>query len=266
MFNILWSKIFGIDKFEEKLLIYHGYRRNSIITWKKRTGLKWPCVRKILSEFVLFSATDIRRLFKESVEENADIFNDKCYYCSFGDPGKSGGVVLYEFKKALPQFSSKVIEISQIPKLPSQSNIVFLDDILGTGRQSEKYITTRLNMLLNPSHNAYLLTLCATPQGIERITANTNVDVKCAIQLTKDKYQYCSEECRIFNENEKSRLAEINNQLDTNHHFDYDLGLLVGFYYTIPNNTMPCIWKDGYEHSSSSGRREKWFALLPREY
>ncbi len=266
MFNKLLSKILGIDKFEEKLSIYHGYRKNSINTWKKKTGLKWPCVKKILSQFMLFSATEIRTLFKEFIEENADIFNNTCYYCSFGDPGKSGGLVLYEFKKALPQFSSRIIDISQIPKLPSNSNIVFIDDILGTGRQSETYITKRLNMFLNPSHNAYLLTLCASPQGIERITDNTNIDVKYTIELTKDKYQYCSEECRIFNENEKSRLTEINKQLHGSYQLDYNLGLLVGFYYAIPNNTMPCIWKDGYDYSSSGDKREKWFALLPRKY
>ncbi|MFC1865792.1 hypothetical protein ACFLYB_03675 [Chloroflexota bacterium] len=266
MLDILISKILGIHKFEKKLSLYHGYRKNSIITWKKQTGLKWPCIKKILSEFLLFGATDIRYLFKESVKNNTDIFNNKCYYCSFGDPGKSGGVVLYEFKKAFPQFSSRIIEISQIPELPPQSNIVFLDDILGTGRQSEIYITSRLNMFLNPSHNAYLLTLCASPQGIERITVGTNIDVKCAMQLTREKYQYCSEECHIFQKSEKSKLTEMNNLLNISPKFDYDLGLLVGFYYSIPNNTMSCIWKDGYPYISSGGKRKKWFALLPREY
>lgn len=266
MRNPFKFRLLGLNKYEEKLRVYNGYRKNSITNWRRQCRLPRKTVEKILKEFILLNGKDIRTLLLELVSDNSTIFNSHCSICSFGDPGKSGSLILYEFRHSCTHLSSNIIDIWKIPRLPSHSNIIFIDDMVGTGNQSVKYITTKLNSFLNPSHNAYLLSLFACPQGIDNIESNTNVQLKCAIKLNEDRYQHYSTKCMVFSESEKQEIIKINNSLKRTDELDYDLGLLIGFYNTIPNNTMPFIWKDGYHYNDYEGRTRKWFALLPRRY
>jgi hypothetical protein len=62
---------------------------------------------------------------------------------------------------------------------------------------------------------------------------------------------------------EKEKLKELNALLGRN---EFDIGLLIAFYYGTPNNTMPFIWKNGFKYTDKKGCNDTWFALLPRKY
>ncbi len=48
--------------------------------------------------------------------------------------------------------------------------------------------------------------------------------------------------------------------------FDFDLGLMIAFYFTIPNNSMPMFWKDGYTYTDKNGAIKEWKAILLRRF
>jgi hypothetical protein len=70
----------------------------------------------------------------------------------------------------------------------------------------------------------------------------------------------------VFDQKEKAQLKCINGKLIQVGSAKYDKGLLLAFYYAVPNNTMPIIWKEGQKYNDNSGNTRNWFALLPRKY
>lgn len=258
---------YNCSDIEKRLSKYHGYRPDSILKWKNQTNISWKTVIKLLRNIKIFDAREIRNIIKEVINQNNFLFNqENCYITSFGDTGKSGNIVLYEFTHAINKKNYKFIEPWEIPRLPEESLIVFVDDLIGTGKQSLKHINEKLNLTLNPSHKPYLLCLCATPEGIKKVTENTNFKILCGTTLETKSSQFYSNECKIFNENEKNNLIQMNKLLKNDRYFDFDKGLLISFYYSVPNSTMPIIWKDKYKYENTAGEECQWFALLPRQY
>jgi len=229
-------------------------------------GISWDTATKVLAQLKIIDGTEIRQMLKQFTVENKDLFSSKdCFICKFGRPGKSGEILLYEFKHGCPEYSRCIIEAWEIPSLPEKSRIVFVDDLVGTGAQSVEYIDGTLNLFLNASHEAYLLSLCGTPQGITHVRANTNFTPMCCLLLDEDHYQHYRRS-EVFNDKERLMINHINDMLKAKGEKSFDKGLLLAFYYSVPNNTMPFIWKDDFQYADESGKLKKWYALLPRRY
>ena len=252
---------------ERKLRKYQGYVQNSVGKWKSQLNISNESIRKILKYLEIFSSRDIRGILRKIVNKNKKLIeNDNCYICKFGPVGKSGDILIYEFYHALQQYRKKIIETWEIPQLPENSKIVFIDDLVGTGTQSVNHLD-KLSQMLNPSHSGYLLCLCATPQGIKKIEENTTISVIAGVILKEDAYQHLNDKCNRFDPREKNFLRELNARLhDPSTGYYANLGLLLAFYFTVPNNTLPFIWKDRTIYVDASGVRRRWQALLPREY
>lgn len=245
---------------------YQGYRSNSCVLWKRRNNMNWGVWWKLINKIQIFDAPRIRGIITDLVKQNPSVFDGNCYIAAFGKVGKSGDVIMYEFNHCVKIDEEKLIKVSDLPRLPSNSKIVFVEDLIGTGTQSTEYITNKLNLLLNPSHNPYLLTLCATPEAIEKVHDNSNFTVITGVQLTEEDFQHYSESSLYFNSDEKKALRELNAALKDQDRFDYDRGLLLAFHYAVPNNSMPILWKDGYRYLDAKGTEKQWFALLPRNF
>lgn len=253
------------QKEEQRLLRCQGYRPNSIVKWKKETGLEWRTVIKVLKGLQIFDQNRIRGVIHEVITSNPEIFSrENLFIAPFGGEGKSGAVICYEFKHAELVDTTCFRNSSEIVRLPPGSTIVFVDDLIGTGTQSIEYITNKLNLLLSSSHQAVLFTVCATPEGIKKVTDNSNFKVLTGIELNEIEYQHYSDLSVYFSVSEKKKLRAINSLLKASGKFDHDRGLLIAFYYAVPNNSMPIIWKDGYVYTLKSGVKREWFALLPR--
>lgn len=229
-------------------------------------AISWNTATKVLAELKIINAKEIRQMLQQVTVQNKDLFDSKdCYVCKFGGPGKSGDILLYEFRHGCPQYRKFIIEPWEIPSLPEKSRVVFIDDLVGTGAQSVEYIYNTLNLFLNPSHEAYLLSLCGTPQGIAYVRENTNFTLMCSHVLDEEHCQHYAKS-KVFNDKERQMINRINDMLKVKGEKSFDKGLLLAFYYSVPNNTMPFIWKDDFQYLDQSGKREKWYALLPRRY
>lgn len=267
LIEFLFYQFYRCNAFEPKLNKYQGYRPKTILPWKRQTKLKWRTVKKILKEIRLYDGVQIRNILRSLVDQHNELFHSgNVYITSFGEFGKSGGKIIYEFKHALQEISDKIIEPWKIPQLPENSKIIFIDDLIGTGLQSTEFIQEKLYQILNPSHKAYLLCICATPDGKNKVENESGFEILCHELLIEDSHQYFSEKCKIFTEDEKRSLKTINEALSSKKTIQYDKGLLIAFYYSVPNNTMPIIWKDNYPFLNYRGERKKWVALMPREY
>ncbi len=252
---------------EQKLVRYNGYRHNTIIKWKNQTDLSWATTFKLLKQIEVFDAIKIRQVISTLVENNRELFEkEHCYITSFGSEGKSGGIICYEFKHTRLIRENRFKDSWDITKIPSNSTIIFVEDLIGTGTQSVEHINDKLNLLLNPSHDPILLTLCATPEGIQKVSENTNFKVINAILLDEENYQFSSEKSKYFTLSEKNKLQVLNNMLKPKQKESYDRGLLIAFYYSVPNNSMPILWKDNYGYEDRHGKQKKWIGLLPRAY
>lgn len=254
-----------MKKYEDKLRIYDGYVNNSILMWKRQTGFGWRLLKKILENLTVYSAANIREILKNQYEQNKSLFEDpNTYFTSFGEEGKSGSIIIYQLRHAIPSLGERIVDSWEIVGLKSGSRIVFVDDLIGTGEQSTKYINKKLNLLLKPSFECYLLALCGTVEGANKVETNTNFRVICGIVLEEHNREYLCEKCRIFSANEKE-MIQSQNVLISSGTEKYNKGLLLAFSHSVPNNTMPIIWKDGYEYEQE-GTVKKWCALLPRRF
>ena len=260
-------KLLGGKKIEERLMKCQSYKSGSIPKWKSQTNLNWRTTIKFLQGLEIFDSPRLRGIIRNIVVDNKEIFNrNNLFITAFGKQGKSGGHIVYEFKHSQLASSKKYIHGWEVAKLPENSTILFVDDLIGTGSQSTEFILEELNPFLNPSYNPYLLTICATLEGMDKIENDTNFRVITGIVLTEEHHQHYSEKCNYFTLAEKEKLRELNACLKNPLKEDYDKGLLVSFYYSPPNNSMPIIWKDNYPYKNRNGEEKKWFALIPREY
>ncbi len=260
-------KILGGDNIEKKLLRCQNYQSNSVILWKKQTNLNWLETIKLLKAIEVFDATRIRETIHNLIELNAELFNKQnLFITSFGSEGKSGGKIAYEFRHTKLVDEKKFVNAWELSKLPENSTIIFVEDLIGTGFQSTEYILEKLNLVINPSSDPYLLTICATPEGIQKVSDETNFKVINGLLLDADKFQHYSANCNYFTNKEKDKIIELNLKLKNPKRKDYDKGLLVTFHYSPPNNSMPILWKDNFPYKDKNGTEKKWKALLPREY
>ncbi len=251
---------------EAKFASYQGYRHNKIIEWKNQTGLSWSIIFKLLKNFKIYKAPLIRKTIKKIVDDNELLFSkENCYITGFGNAGKSGDIILYDFSHTIHINQSKIKKTWELNNLPEGSTIIFVEDIIGTGTQSVDYIQNKVNQIIKPSHIPYILSLCATPNGIKNVLDNTHFQVLPGIIL-EEEHQHYSDKSKIFNKKEREKIIRANNLLKKEGRDDFDLGLILAFYFTIPNNVMPIFWKDGYPYVDKNGKERNWNALLPRRF
>lgn len=263
--NIL--KLLGGEEIERKLLRCQNYQSNSILIWKKQTNLNWLETVKLLKAIEIFDANRIRETIHKLVESKQELFTrENLFITSFGSEGKSGGKIAYEFRHSKLINEKCFVNAWELSKLPESSTFIFVEDLIGTGTQSTKFILEKLNLIINPSTDPYLLTICATPEGINKVTSETNFNVINGILLEEDKFQHYNEKCSYFSKNEKQKIKALNDKLKKPNKPDYDRGLLVTFHYSPPNNSMPILWKHGFPYIDKKGNDNKWYAILPREY
>lgn len=264
--NAIFS-LLGGKKIEEKLSRCQSFRPGSIPKWRSQTNLSWRSTIKLLNGIEIFDAIRLRQIIHEIVTNNAAIFNrQNLFITAFGEEGKSGNPIVYEFRHSALASKKKYISGWEVAKLPEKSTVLFVDDIIGTGSQSVGFIIDDLNPFLNPSHEAYLLAVCATVEGMDKVEAETNFRVITGLVLEEEKYNHYSDASKYFTEKEKQKLVQLNKSLKITGRPDYDLGFLISFYYSPPNNSMPILWKEGYKYNDLKGRQKTWQALIPRNY
>jgi hypothetical protein len=253
------------SRFEDKLREADWYPKNSVASWKKQLSFRSKTTDKILEQIKIFTAPEIQNLIKTAVSNHPEIFAyEHCFIMRLGEPGKSGEMIMYHFRRASNSIT-RFENFWEIPNFPSESRIVFVDDIIGSGQQSLgfiDYLKDKVSSVFNSSHQPYLFTICGTPTGIKNVLEQTTFGIVCAFILDDSKFNYYHESNAVFSSEEREQMRQLNERLGEQAFFAQ--GLLVAFYFTTPDNTMRFIWDDKRQYEDEYGRKKLWAALLPK--
>lgn len=176
----------------------------------------------------------------------------KTRFLALGRASESGYHVVYNFRKInhLP-----VDLFCQLYKLEEQissgteiDHVVFLDDFIGSGRQTVefwKYLEERSSNVLSIG-KIYYLALFGTEDGIRHIQAKTNLIVEVVERFDSSHKVFSRDSVflPIASMREKCRKIcyKYGKRLNRNPLGFKNSQLLVGFHHNTPNNTLPIIW------------------------
>ncbi len=170
-------------------------------------------------------------------------------------PSDSGGLYLYDYRKALGLDDGQFPQRSFSDFEASASAMVFFDDIIGTGSQATRFFLDHLGHLRIP---LYYVALFGFENGVRRVRSEAGfADVLVGMQLSDEERAF-TPETRVFADPvERERIRTLASKygqvLFPRHPLGYDdsQALLV-FPHTVPNNTLPVIWA-GPENEKEPG-------------
>lgn len=176
---------------------------------------------------------------------NRVLDNTRFYHA--GRAGESGGYVLYFFRQennlGVRNF------LTQPDKLPANiDTIVFVDDVVLSGDQAEKYLT-RATAGYDDDKAKILLTFFATDEA-EALLNRNDITVLSCIKLDK-RCKCFAPESNVF----ANHVTHLANCRDIALHYgtklkpDDPLGYsdgqyAFGFHYNTPDNTLPIFWSE----------------------
>lgn len=227
---------------------------------------------RILENIQVLGTRDIRdalevahaKLERVVSEKGVPIKGNNTLYAGVGNAAKSGGLISYHYRVTadIPEndfFSAeeeKNLDLSQI------SNIVLVDDVVGTGRTIAKEVTRIAEEIytLSKNRNVFVLTVAGYEEGIQHIIKETGASVVCALEYTtKDTVSNLDglfyrnlpvSEREVYLERVKRYCRSISQS-----ELGYgSLGGLLVFEHNTPNTTLPIICHNG----------KGWLPLFPR--
>ena len=222
------------EELEHKLAYWLLYN----FTYFNESEVKHMC-KSLLNKFI--HSILIKRIYNElDKDQIKDVLNE-VYFRGIGEPSESGDYILYLFR-----------QVNHIPvslfnaKNNNKKIVTFIDDVSLSGQQAYETIK---NSTLSNDTEIYLLTFITTEHAVEKLN-ELNVNVIYCIVLD-DSSKAFSENSYVF-----YNLKDVKDQCEKmcyyygkkcykDHPLGYDNGqLLIGFYYTVPNETLPIFWSD----------------------
>ncbi|WP_428422649.1 phosphoribosyltransferase-like protein [Methylibium sp.] len=187
---------------------------------------------------------------------------------------KSGATTARELQKSLrPGKCTSAAELDGWMRSHAESDamVVIADDFAGTGQTLVEGMTKFKARVGEPTwqryvgeHRISLYVMFAFPEALEAARQSfPGVDVVAAT-LLGDDLRACDEGSDIFAEDSERRFAkeilqQLGRELSPRAPLGHgDMGALVVFHNTTPNNTLPIFWRSGVV-----GERP-WRALFPR--
>jgi hypothetical protein len=221
----------------------------------------------LLSNFVYYNSDEVkhlcRLLYRDFIHEmlirnkyeglnpniaTKDILSATRFYC-LGRPGESGAYILYYFRQEnnLP-LSHFLSELGKSQK--GVNYIVFVDDVVLSGTQADKYIQD-ISPELIAGKELILLTFVSTNDavtllGTHGITVISNV-------VLDERSRCFSEVSAVFNdykdhkENCEKFVTHYGSKIAPEKPLGYGNGQYAfGFFYNTPDNTLPIFWCENY--------------------
>ncbi|MFB8830278.1 hypothetical protein ACE0DR_15355 [Azotobacter sp. CWF10] len=198
--------------------------------------------------------------------------NDPSYHVRFVsvdgskafDTGKSGALIIRQYKrhagihKMLTCRPDKLGELSDKVKC-----LVFVDDMLGTGKQFEKFAREHALAEKKSIHMVYC-PLVAYAGGLQKLRDECPWLTVLPVEVLDERHQFFCESTRnpgLWQVDECNTVADAKGFADTlavKHHIpqstEFSLDLVLGFEHSTPNNTLSLLWASSAE----------WTALLTR--
>lgn len=231
---------------------------------------------KILSKIDYYSYDRILSVLRSQIERivPSPMREGKCVFSAIGEPGKSGGYVLYtcqQIQGAEGVYTNCIEEA--LTKLSSSNDVIVLvDDIIGSGntfcswlekKLNDKGIGNQLNNLLISSR-IKLISIVALETGKGKINSEyPKIDV-----FGEDTRKLFLPTGSIFGGRVRmKRYREFCFKYAQLLYRRWPLGYensqaLIVFNHATPNNTLPIIWSDSC--IDIAGRPTAWYPLFPR--
>jgi len=180
-------------------------------------------------------------------------------------PGKSGPILMRELHRlggvarSLTCLSSAVGNQHATVKC-----LVFVDDMLGTGAQMERFAKAHKLAELSTKHRLVYCPLAAFKDGVDHLAQKCPWLQVCPVEVFGPEQQFFRSKANVPEiwdidgtntvTDVRAHMAAICQRGDIGGPPDYALELLIGFHHATPNNTLPIM------HASSHG----WHNLLIR--
>lgn len=203
----------------------------------------------LLKNFVYFTYNEVVQLCKELYKKiRHDLIiqnltmNDVEYY-PIGNPSESGSMILYLFRSVnhIPKDHFFHSPISHI----NGKHIIFIDDIASSGSQATQHIKCTIKQHNISTSDTYYYCLFSTAKARQFFEIN-NLHID-SVYSVDDRVDILSENsyCEFSNELSqavKEMLIKYNyiNEYAPFGYFNSCLAL--GFFYNIPDNTLPIFW------------------------
>lgn len=229
----------------------------------------------LLANFVLYNDYEIhylcKTLFNELIHKISSKISPKAknleleinnylnrivFYCA-GKPSESGEFILYHFRAVnnIPI----ICFLTQPDIIPDGKDIIaFIDDNTLSGSQFEKFLTDHQKHFSTYSEKI-LLTFISTSDAKNRLTS-LGIEVLSCVELD-DRSKCFSKNSDIFHNYQsvlvqaKTIAEHYGKKIKPSIPLGFDNGQFTyGFYYNIPNNSLPIFW------ATTNG----WFPIIKR--
>lgn len=263
----------------ERIIMSWGFTKNDIFFAEKKTqALKWfknfepkeyELALEILKVIQYKQQHEIDLLIDKIAKELINIFSDNLKNVLFFPLGKSsaasGSIYLYSLLKNLHLSENGFIQENFKKHLNTDVDIVFIDDIIGSGNQAIRFYN---NNLKNTKAKLFYISLFAFNQGIEAIKEKAGFDLVFSGEYISNQLSAFSEKTYVFKDKKKRKEIETfclkyGNKLYPKHPLGYNnTQSLIVFPHNTPNNTLPIIWAS---HSNEKEKGITWFPLWERK-
>jgi formylglycine-generating enzyme required for sulfatase activity len=244
----------------ELLLDKWGFDRSSLASRKKKESeiLSWlENFQSSEIEDALFILTKVQyksehiirdgiaRISLELERVLGDRLGDTYFYQLSSSPSGSGGMYLYDYRKNL-SLSERHFPQNEPTAIQDRAQaMVFIDDMIGSGRQATKYYAQNLAEF---DVEMYYCALFGFEQGIEHVRRHAGFKQIIVGTLLSDQERAFAPSSRVFEDKHtRRRLKRLcmtyGKKLYPKGPLGYDASeSLLVFPHNTPNNTLPILW------------------------
>lgn len=224
---------------------------------------------KIMENIQYYDDNRIRGIIEELSGKIQAIFGEELKEVLFFPLGSSsassGSMYLYQYRKELRLNEDNFKQDGFEKYLNKNVNIVFFDDIIGSGNQATRFFNKNLK---DKFAKCYYFSLLGLQEGISYIKSNAKFEAVVSGEILTDEEMAFSENSYVFTEKERDIIKPIcekyGSLLFKKHPLGYDnTQALIVFPHNTPNNTLPIIW--GSNDNETSTGEMQWRPLWNRK-
>lgn len=225
----------------------------------------------LLKKIQLISDHDIRGHIEASAKHLKKMFHgdmgSTLFYPLEGSSASSGSQFLYEYGKELGLKDDNFKSDDFNTHLNREIDIVFFDDIIGSGNQATKFFNQHLKGVKAKCHYIALL---GFEDGIQKIKKDASFESLLVCKHLSDEQMAFSDNSFVFKKSKKKSevkalCLKYGKELYPNHPLGYDNSqALIVLPYNTPNNTLPVIWAGSKSESEPTANRV-WYPIWPRK-
>ncbi|MEC4091690.1 primase-helicase family protein [Pseudoalteromonas rubra] len=211
-----------------------------------------------MRDYVNIAAKHIKKIFRDDLK-------DVLFYPLELSSAASGSQFLYQYGKELGLKEKNFKSDDFRAHLNRDIDIVFFDDIIGSGNQATKFFN---NYLKNARARCHYVALLGFENGQENIRRDTNFNSLLVIRTLYDECMAFSDNSQVFTTQEEKELVkavclEWGKKLYPAHPLGYDDSqALIVMPHNTPNNTLPVVWAGP---DSESYEKQPWHPVWPRK-